>query len=197
MVSVPVPPGLEYLGYLVPKISITARRSGARQAMSLFVTGKFDSLRIKATLFVLYDCCSDNCLKYFNVSRDEAEKYQDCSTSMFGFNLENGRAKLFIERWLKSAKDGVFNGSRLHDNQSEEFTKNVQPSIYPAIKDFVILLGESDGSKEAIAAAMKTVLGKYSIKMPTLAMPIRYLMFATTQTPAIDPSIHRRLGQNR
>ena len=65
-------------------------------------------------------CCSDNCLKYFNVSRDEAEKYQDCSTSMFGFNLENGRAKLFIERWLKSAKDGVFNGSRLHDNQSED-----------------------------------------------------------------------------
>ena len=73
-----------------------------------------------------------------------------------------------------------------HDSQSEEFIKNVPPAIHPAIQDFVGLLNDSDGSKEAIAAAMKTVLGKYSVKMPALAMPIRYLMFATTQTPAID-----------
>jgi len=65
-------------------------------------------------------CCSDKCLKYFNISRDEAENYQDCSTSMFGFNTENELGKKFIEIWLKSAKDNVFDGSRLHDNQSED-----------------------------------------------------------------------------
>jgi glutamyl-tRNA synthetase len=73
-----------------------------------------------------------------------------------------------------------------HDVQSTDFIHHVQPSIVPAIQDFVGLLSASDGSKEAIAAAMKTTLGKHSLKMPALAMPIRYLMFATTQTPAID-----------
>jgi hypothetical protein len=65
-------------------------------------------------------CCSDKCLEYFDISRDEAEKYQDCSTSMFGFNTDNELGKKFIERWLKAAKDNVFDGSRLHDNQSKD-----------------------------------------------------------------------------
>lgn len=65
-------------------------------------------------------CCSDKCLEYFNLSRDEAEKYQDCSSAIFGININNGLGKKFIEKWLQSAKDGVFNGSRLHDNQSKD-----------------------------------------------------------------------------
>ena len=64
--------------------------------------------------------CSDKCLEYFNTDRDTAETYKDCSTSMFGFNTENPLGKEFIYQWLQAAKDGVFNGSRLHDNQSQD-----------------------------------------------------------------------------
>lgn len=74
----------------------------------------------------------------------------------------------------------------LHDQHSQEFSENIPTAIYPVLQDFIQLLGQSDGSKSAIAADMKSVLQKHSLKMPALAMPIRYLMFATTQTPAID-----------
>lgn len=70
-----------------------------------------------------YNCaqeCSDRCLSYFGVSRDEAEKWDIASTSMFGFNLTNPIGKEFAERWLKSAKNKVFNGSRFHDGQSSD-----------------------------------------------------------------------------
>jgi hypothetical protein len=70
-----------------------------------------------------YNCaqvCSDKCLDYFGVNRDIAEGYSDCSTSMFGVNLDNPIAKEFIERWIKSAYDGAFKGSRNHDNQSKD-----------------------------------------------------------------------------
>lgn len=68
-----------------------------------------------------YNCaqtCSDKCLEYFNVTRDQAEKMPDCSTSMFGFNTGTAIGLEFINRWLKSAEDGQFGGSREHDNQS-------------------------------------------------------------------------------
>ena len=99
-------------------------------------------------------------------------------------DLLKARANTLIE--IAQGAKLFYMDTPAHDLTSEDFVKNVQPSIYSAIQDFVGLLSASDGSKEEIAAAMKTILGKYSIKMPALAMPIRYLMFATTQTPAID-----------
>jgi len=70
-----------------------------------------------------YNCaqeCSDKCLEYFGVTRDEAEKMPVASTSMFGVNISNPIGKEFIERWIQSALDGVFHGSRFHDNQSQD-----------------------------------------------------------------------------
>jgi hypothetical protein len=70
-----------------------------------------------------YNCaqeCSDICLHYFEVSRDEAEKMPVVSTSMFGVNITNPIGKEFIERFIQSAKDRVFHGSRFHDNQSSD-----------------------------------------------------------------------------
>lgn len=64
--------------------------------------------------------CSDKCLEYFGINRDQAEKMPDSSTGFFGFNINHPKGKEFIERWLKSAKDGVFSGSREHDNQSQD-----------------------------------------------------------------------------
>lgn len=70
-----------------------------------------------------YNCaqtCNDFSLKYFGIDRDTAEGYADTSTGVFGVNLDNPQAKEFIERWLQSCRDGVFLGSRLHDNQSTD-----------------------------------------------------------------------------
>jgi len=39
---------------------------------------------------------------------------------MFGVNLDNPDAKDFIEKWIQSAMDGQFEGSRLHDGQSSD-----------------------------------------------------------------------------
>lgn len=70
-----------------------------------------------------YNCaqsCSDKCLEYFKASRDEAEKMIECSTSMFGLNMDNPKSIEFAKRFIQSSKDGAFHGSRLHDNQSED-----------------------------------------------------------------------------
>jgi hypothetical protein len=70
-----------------------------------------------------YNCaqeCSDICLHYFELSRDQAEQMPIASTSMFGVNINNPIGKEFIERFLQSAKDRVFHGSRFHDNQSSD-----------------------------------------------------------------------------
>jgi glutamyl-tRNA synthetase len=66
---------------------------------------------------------------------------------------------------------------------------NVPVATHGALLDFISVLGASDGSKAAVSAAFKEVLAKHAMKMPTLAMPVRYAMFATTQTPAIDAVI--------
>ncbi len=64
--------------------------------------------------------CSDKCLDYFNIDRDKAETFEDCSAGVFGFSMASSTGKEFIYRWLKAAKDGVFKGSRGHDNQSND-----------------------------------------------------------------------------
>lgn len=70
-----------------------------------------------------YNCaqvCSDKCLEYFNVDRDKSEGYTDCSSSMIGVNIDNPTAKEFLDKWIQSARDGAFKGSRYHDNQSQD-----------------------------------------------------------------------------
>lgn len=64
--------------------------------------------------------CSDKCLEYFNITRDEAEKIPDTSTGCFGFDYETSIGKEFADKWIKSAKDGVFLGSKNHDSQSAD-----------------------------------------------------------------------------
>jgi len=70
-----------------------------------------------------YNCAqiaSDKSLKYFAVDRNKAESFEDCSSSMLGVNLSNPEGERFISKWIRAAKDGAFEGSRLHDNQSSD-----------------------------------------------------------------------------
>ena len=115
-------------------------------------------------------------------------------------DLLKGRANTLVE--IAQGAKMFYATPPTHQLDGEEFVKNVPPAVKPYIGDLVALIKVTDGTKEQIAAAMKEVLAKHGIKMPVLAMPVRYLMFATTQTPAIDAvlsimgstEVEKRLG---
>jgi hypothetical protein len=70
-----------------------------------------------------YNCaqtCNDKTLKYFGVTRDEAEEITDCASGILGLNVSNPIAKEFAKLWIKAGKDGAYEGSREHDNQSKD-----------------------------------------------------------------------------
>jgi glutamyl-tRNA synthetase len=69
---------------------------------------------------------------------------------------------------------------------ADQIKENIAEAVIPALKDLVEAISSVDPTKEAYAAVFKQILAKYQIKMPALAMPVRYALFATTQTPAID-----------
>jgi len=72
------------------------------------------------------------------------------------------------------------------DLTPDQIRENIPEVIIPALKDLIRSIADAEPTKEAYAAAFKHVLAEHQIKMPALAMPVRYALFATTQTPAID-----------
>jgi hypothetical protein len=62
--------------------------------------------------------CSDRCLDYFKMTRDEAEKIKMCSSGFFAVDTE--RHPEIMKEWFDSCAAGVWEGSRLHDNQSSD-----------------------------------------------------------------------------
>ena len=68
----------------------------------------------------------------------------------------------------------------------EQIASNIPAAVIPALKDLIEALENAQPTKESYSAAFKQVLAKHQLKMPALAMPVRYALFATTQTPAID-----------
>ena len=72
------------------------------------------------------------------------------------------------------------------NSSPEQLAENIPQAIIPALRDLIRALESSEHSKEAYGAAFKQILAQHQIKMPALAMPVRYALFATTQTPAID-----------
>lgn len=72
------------------------------------------------------------------------------------------------------------------DLSADQIKENISESVVPALKDLVIAISSAEPTKEGYAAAFKQVLAQHQLKMPALAMPVRYALFATTQTPAID-----------
>ena len=68
----------------------------------------------------------------------------------------------------------------------DQIKENITEAVIPALKDLIEAISAAEPTKEAYAAVFKQVLAKYQFKMPALAMPVRYALFATTQTPAID-----------
>jgi glutamyl-tRNA synthetase len=69
---------------------------------------------------------------------------------------------------------------------AEQIAANIPAVVVPALKDLIEAIENSESTKEAYGATFKQILAKHQLKMPALAMPVRYALFATTQTPAID-----------
>lgn len=64
--------------------------------------------------------CNDKSLEYFGYTRDEAELIHSLWSCIFALDLRNEKAKKVCDLFLKAAKDGIFHGSRHHDNQSAD-----------------------------------------------------------------------------
>ncbi len=72
----------------------------------------------------------------------------------------------------------------------QQIQENIPENVRPAIAEFREALKTQEAqSKEQVGALLKTILTQHNLKMPALAMPIRYALFATTQTPALDAVI--------
>jgi hypothetical protein len=64
--------------------------------------------------------CSDACLDYFKVTRDQAEEFQEHAGGVIGIDMTNAKGKELIEAFIKACKDGAADGSRKHDGQSKD-----------------------------------------------------------------------------
>ena len=69
---------------------------------------------------------------------------------------------------------------------AEEKTRHVTDAVRPALAQLAQLLETCEWSREALGAAIKTVLADQGLKMPQLAMPVRVLVMGTAQTPSLD-----------
>jgi len=70
-----------------------------------------------------YNCaqtCNDASLQYFFKDRDDVEPWPDIATGIFGVNMQNSKAREFIYGWFNACHEGIFKGSRQHDNQSSD-----------------------------------------------------------------------------
>lgn len=73
---------------------------------------------------------------------------------------------------------------------AQQIQENIPADMRAVITEFKESLRDQEANtKEQVAVILKTILSKYSLKMPALAMPIRYALFAMTQTPALDAVI--------
>ena len=69
---------------------------------------------------------------------------------------------------------------------AEEKARHVTDAVRPALAQLAQLLETCEWSREALGAAIKTVLADQGLKMPQLAMPVRVLVMGTAQTPSLD-----------
>jgi len=111
-----------------------------------------------------------------------------------GIDIEQGPNFIQVVSLLKDRANTLIEiaeGAKLFYSPAPELTaaqiaENIPNAIKPVIQDLIVAIEQADASKEAYSAAFKQVLAKHQLKMPALAMPVRYALFATTQTPAID-----------
>ena len=76
----------------------------------------------------------------------------------------------------------------LHPNP-EILAQPLAPEALPALEDFIAGVRDVTWEAPAIGALIKASIGKYGLKMPKLAMPLRVLLTGQAQTPSVDAVI--------
>ncbi len=76
----------------------------------------------------------------------------------------------------------------LHPNP-EILAQHLTPEALPALEDFIAGVKDVAWEAPAIGALIKASIGKHSLKMPKLAMPLRVLLTGQAQTPSVDAVI--------
>ena len=85
---------------------------------------------------------------------------------------------------------------------AEEVAQHVTEAVKPALLALAARLATVDWEKAAINQAIKETIAEHGLKMPQLAIPVRVLVCARTQTPSLDAvlslfereQVLRRLG---
>ena len=76
----------------------------------------------------------------------------------------------------------------LHPN-TETLAQHLTAEAMPALVDFSEGVTTVDWDAPAINALIKACIGKYGLKMPKLAMPLRVILTGQAQTPSVDAVI--------
>jgi len=79
---------------------------------------------------------------------------------------------------------------------AELVAQHLTPAAREALADFAARARDTDWTREAISALIKTVLAERGLKMPQLAIPLRVAITGRAQTPAVD-AVLALLGQER
>ena len=72
---------------------------------------------------------------------------------------------------------------------AEEVAAHVTQAVQPALAALALGLADCVWDNASIFALTKDVLGRFGLKMPQLAMPVRILLMGTAQTPSLDAVI--------
>ncbi len=73
--------------------------------------------------------------------------------------------------------------------KAETLAQHLTPEALPALADFIAGVKDVAWEAPAIAALIKSCIGKHGLKMPKLAMPLRVLLTGQAQTPSVDALI--------
>jgi glutamyl-tRNA synthetase len=64
--------------------------------------------------------------------------------------------------------------------------EHLTPEVMPAVRELADRLAQVEWQRPKLNDAVKAVVGKFGLKMPKIAMPLRVLLVGQTQTPSID-----------
>jgi glutamyl-tRNA synthetase len=113
-----------------------------------------------------------------------------------GANLDDGPALTAVVALVKERAatieelaDAATLFYRILHPTPELLAQHVTPDVLPALADLAGRLQAVEWNRSAIGAAFKETLAAHGLKMPTLAMPVRVLVTAEPQTPAIDATL--------
>jgi glutamyl-tRNA synthetase len=72
----------------------------------------------------------------------------------------------------------------------EQLQANVSDEIRPALAELAALFAAiGDWNAETVTGALQAVMDKHGLKMPRIAVPLRVIIFARTQTPNLAPML--------